>query len=105
MLYERVKLLTTGGTWLDLWAAGDFNRCRSRDFEHEVAVRLDHVAAIEWTGERTVRDEDEPMVGVENVLTEFAEKITDSQIPDVHPTYEEAIAEYAQRLQLREVDE
>ena len=42
---------------------------------------------------------------VEDVLREFAEKITDSQIPDVHPTYEEAIAEYAQRLQLREVDE
>lgn len=42
---------------------------------------------------------------VEDVLREFAEKITDSQIPDVHPTYEEAVAEYAQRLQLREVDE
>lgn len=42
---------------------------------------------------------------VEDVLREFAEKITDSQIPDVHPTYGEAIAEYAQRLQLREVDE
>ncbi len=42
---------------------------------------------------------------VEDVLREFAEKITDSQIPGVHPTYEEAIAEYAQRLQLREVDE
>lgn len=42
---------------------------------------------------------------VEDVLRGFAEKITDSQIPGVHPTYEEAIAEYAQRLQLREVDE
>ena len=42
---------------------------------------------------------------VEDVLREFAEKVTDSQIPGVHPTYEEAIAEYAQRLQLREVDE
>lgn len=39
---------------------------------------------------------------VEDVLREFAEKITDSQIPDVHPTYEEAIAEYAAKLQLRE---
>lgn len=42
---------------------------------------------------------------VEDVLREFAEKITDSQIPGVHPTYEEAIAEYAAKLQLREVDE
>lgn len=39
---------------------------------------------------------------VEDVLREFAEKITDSQIPDVHPTYEEAIVEYAQKLQLKE---
>lgn len=46
-----------------------------------------------------------PWPTVEDVLREFAEKITDSQIPDVHPTYEEAIAGYAQRLQLREVDE
>lgn len=37
---------------------------------------------------------------VEGVLREFAEKITDSQIPNVHPTYEEAIAEYAKRLRL-----
>lgn len=39
---------------------------------------------------------------VENVLREFAEKVTDSQVPGVHPTYEEAIAEYAQRLALVE---
>ena len=37
---------------------------------------------------------------VEDVLREFAEKITDSQIPGVHPTYEEAIAEYAAKLRL-----
>ena len=37
---------------------------------------------------------------VEDVLREFAEKITDSQIPNVHPTYEEAIAEYAAKLRL-----
>lgn len=36
----------------------------------------------------------------EDVLREFAEKITDSQIPGVHPTYAEAIAEYAKRLTL-----
>ena len=37
---------------------------------------------------------------VEDVLREFAEKVTDSQIPGVHPTYEEAIAEYAKRLRI-----
>lgn len=57
----------------------------------------------DWTGASTKRHYHAPTV--EDVLREFAEKITDSQIPDVHPTYEEAIAEYAQRLQLREVDE
>ena len=39
---------------------------------------------------------------VEDVLREFAEKIIDSQIPNVHPTYEEAIAEYAAKLRLAE---
>ena len=38
---------------------------------------------------------------IEDVLREFAEKITDSQIPGMHPTYEEAIAEYAAKLTLR----
>lgn len=42
---------------------------------------------------------------VEDVLREFAEKVTDSQIPGVHPTYEEAIAEYAAKLRLRGEDE
>lgn len=37
---------------------------------------------------------------VEDVLREFAEKITDSQVPGVHPTYEEAIAEFAAKLRL-----
>ena len=37
---------------------------------------------------------------VEDVLREFAEKITDSQVPGVHPTYEEAISEYASKLRL-----
>ena len=39
---------------------------------------------------------------IEDVLREFAEKVTDSQIPGTHPTYEEAIAEYAKRMQLKE---
>lgn len=42
---------------------------------------------------------------VEDVLREFAEKITDSQIPSVHPTYEEAIVEYAAKLRLAEKNE
>ena len=37
---------------------------------------------------------------VEDVLREFAEKVIDSQIPGMHPTYEEAIAEFAARLRL-----
>ena len=37
---------------------------------------------------------------VEDVLREFAEKVIDSQIPSVHPTYEEAIEEYAAKLRL-----
>lgn len=37
---------------------------------------------------------------VEDVLREFAEKVIDSQIPSVHPTYEEAIAEFAAKLRL-----
>ena len=40
---------------------------------------------------------------VEDVLREFAEKVIDSQIPSVHPTYEEAITEYAAKLRLAEV--
>lgn len=41
---------------------------------------------------------------VDDVLREFAEKVTDSQIPSVHPTYEEAIAEYAAKLRLAKED-
>jgi hypothetical protein len=39
---------------------------------------------------------------IEDVLREFAEKVTDSQIPGTHPTYEEAIAEYTAKLQVKE---
>lgn len=39
---------------------------------------------------------------VDDVLREFAEKIIDSQIPGMRPTYDEAIAEYAKRLMLAE---
>ena len=52
----------------------------------------------EWTAARNKRHHHAPTV--EDVLTEFAEKITDSQIPGMHPTYEEAIAEYAAKLRL-----
>ena len=52
----------------------------------------------EWTAARTKRHHHEPTV--EDVLREFAEKVIDSQIPSVHPTYEEAITEYAAKLRL-----
>lgn len=52
----------------------------------------------DWTGASTKHHHH--VQTVEDVLREFAEKITDSQIPGVHPTYEEAIAEYAKRLTL-----
>lgn len=43
-----------------------------------------------------------PVPTVEDMLREFAEKITDSQVPNTHPTCEEVIAEYAERLALKE---
>ena len=52
-----------------------------------------------WCHADEVRHHHAPTV--EDVLREFAEKITDSQVPGVHPTYEEAIAEYAAKLTLR----
>ena len=42
---------------------------------------------------------------VEDVLREFAEKVTDSQVPGVRPTYEEAISEYAAKLRLANSEE
>jgi len=52
----------------------------------------------EWAAARNKRHHHEPTV--EDVLREFAEKVIDSQIPSVHPTYEEAITEYAAKLRL-----
>ena len=52
----------------------------------------------EWTAARNKRHHHAPTV--EDVLREFAEKVIDSQIPSVHPTYEEAITEYAAKLRL-----
>ena len=52
----------------------------------------------EWFNARCLRHYHAPTV--EDVLREFAEKVIDSQIPSVHPTYEEAIAEYAAKLRL-----
>lgn len=37
---------------------------------------------------------------VEDLLREFADKIIDSQIPNIHPTYEETITEYTAKLRL-----
>ena len=41
-----------------------------------------------------------PTPTTEDVLREFAEKVIDSQIPGMHPTYKKAIAEYAKKLRL-----
>ena len=55
-------------------------------------------AYAEWAAARNKRHHHEPTV--EDVLREFAEKVIDSQIPSVHPTYEDAITEYAAKLRL-----
>lgn len=62
----------------------------------DIVFYIDNEGA-EWTAARNKRHH-KPTV--ENVLREFAEKVIDSQIPNVHPTYEEAIAEYAGKLRL-----
>ena len=51
-----------------------------------------------WVEADELRHHHKPTV--EDVLREFAEKIIDSQIPSVHPTYEEAIAEYTTKLRV-----
>ncbi len=76
----------------------------------EYTFRVDELAAF-GDGSWSIRNEDgnawaacdvthHHAPTVEDALREFAEKITDSQIPGVHPTYEEAIAEYAEKLRL-----
>lgn len=77
--FEVASLMAFGGSdnWLVLSDARNFSSFRE---PHDL------------------RHHHEPTV--EDVLREFAEKITDSQIPNVHPTYEEAIAEYASKLRL-----
>ena len=61
-----------------------------------------HDTSAPWVPADSIRHYHEPTV--EDVLREFAEKIIDSQIPSIHPTYEEAIAEFAARLRLAEED-
>lgn len=61
-------------------------------------VENENDGPAEWTGASTKRHHHAPTV--EDVLREFAEKVIDSQIPNVHPTYDEAIAEYAAKLRL-----
>lgn len=65
----------------------------------EIAVQPNGWDTATWRDPDEYAHHHEPTV--EDVLREFAEKITDSQIPGMHPTYEEAIAEYAAKLQLR----
>lgn len=63
-------------------------------------VNDDGLGGAQWTKANNKRHYHKPTI--EDVLREFAEKVTDSQIPGTHPTYEEAIAEYAKRMQLKE---
>lgn len=93
---------------------GDVMEFSAFEIEKPVTRMVDGIGQgvfFAWCGERGYQQHEAKSYRhyhtptVEDVLREFAEKITDSQIPDVHPTYGEAIAEYAQRLQLREVDE
>lgn len=60
-------------------------------------------SAYYWFEADKTRHYHKPTVG--DVLREFAEKVIDSQIPGVHPTYEEAIAEYAAKLRLADGNE
>lgn len=92
----------------EMWHSGDMSDSNwgvieGIAFENGRWFISGHDTSAPWIPADSIRHHHAPTV--EDVLTEFAEKITDSQIPGVHPTYEEAIAEYAQRLQLREVDE
>ena len=66
----------------------------------EIAVQPNGWDVATWRDPEEYAHHHEPTV--EDVLREFAEKIIDSQIPNVHPTYEEAIAEYAAKLRLAE---
>ena len=93
---------------------GDVMEFSAFEIEKPVTRMVDGIGQgvfFAWCGERGYQQHEAKRYRhyhaptVEDVLREFAEKIIDSQIPDMHPTYEEAIAEYAQRLQLREVDE
>ena len=63
-------------------------------------VNDDGLGGAQWTKANNKHHYHKPTI--EDVLREFAEKVTDSQIPGTHPTYEEAIAEYAKKLQLKE---
>ena len=76
----------------------------------EYTFRVDELAAF-GDGSWSIRNEDgnawaacdvthHHAPTVVDVLREFAEKVIDSQIPSVHPTYEEAITEYAAKLRL-----
>ena len=68
-----------------------------REYADEAAKRPDYISAP-WIPADSIRHHRPPTVT--DILREFAEKVIDSQIPDLHPTYEEAIAEYAKLLRL-----
>lgn len=88
---------------------GDVMEFSAFEIEKPVTRMVDGIGQgvfFAWCGERGYQQHEAKRYRhhhaptVEDVLREFAEKITDSQVPGVHPTYEEAIAEYAAKLRL-----
>lgn len=86
-----------------MWRSGDMSDSRwgvieGIAYEDGRWLVSGHDTSAPWIPADSIRHYYEPTV--EDVLREFAEKITDSQIPGVHPTYEESIAEYSAKLRL-----
>lgn len=86
--HDKVDWLDHAGTWHE--NATVVAVCDDGCYVMDGTVFHVHKSNIRHHHEPTVVD----------VLREFAEKVIDSQIPSVHPTYEEAITEYAAKLRL-----
>lgn len=86
--HDKVDWLDHAGTWHE--NATVVAVCDDGCYVMDGTVFHVHKSNIRHHHEPTVVD----------VMREFAEKVIDSQIPSVHPTYEEAITEYAAKLRL-----
>lgn len=86
--HDKVDWLDHAGTWHE--NATVVAVCDDGCYVMDGTVFHVHKSNIRHHHEPTVVD----------VLREFAEKVIDSQISSVHPTYEEAITEYAAKLRL-----